>query len=537
VPVTAPGSTPEHVGARPAAPADDGPDERGAAPRGTGAASGTSLRDSDPSGPARDGDATDRTIAEADEVLAVEAAESGDGQDHDGHDTAGDAGAPDSGDPGPAGAVGAPTGPAPGTTAAVTARPAPGPAGGRLARARDSFRQLTARLAPPPAPATTPWGTPVGNAVSVTAPRPVAVKSEPIQVRPIASRTIARGALVAALMVLFVYAAATLVWNVRSVLLTVFIGLFLAIGFDPVIIALQRVVKKRGAAVALFFLLLLAFLATFSYLALRPAVTQLTELAGQIPGWVKDAQDTNTTIGRFLSRPEVASRVQSFTSNIGATAVGSVGTVFSVIGTILGGTVTALAVVALMIYFMLSMPRMLLFTAAAVGGGEKAGVMREALSKVGGYVIGQLTICACAGIASGIFFVIVGMPYAAVVAIAVAILDAIPQVGATLGAVLSTLVALTQSIPLAIGTLAFFLVYQQLENYLIAPRMFARSVNLSAVAVLIAVLVGGSVAGVVGALFALPVTAALKTVLAYAFRDRLTAIEVVEHREADQPTA
>ncbi len=371
--------------------------------------------------------------------------------------------------------------------------------------------------------------------MSVTAPRPVAVKSEPIQVRPIASRTIARGALVAALMILFVYAGATLVWNVRSVLLTVFIGLFLAIGFDPVITALQKVVKKRGAAVAVFFILLLAFLATFSYLALRPAIQQLTQLAGQIPGWVEDAQDTNTQLGEFLSRPEVASRVSSFTSNITETAVGSVGTVFGVIGTILGGTVTALAVVALMIYFMLSMPRMLLFAAAAVGGGEKAGVMREALSKVGGYVIGQLTICACAGIASGIFFVIVGMPYPAVLAIAVAILDAIPQVGATLGAVLSTLVALTQSIPLAVGTLAFFLVYQQLENYLIAPRMFARSVNLSAVAVLIAVLVGGSVAGVVGALFALPVTAALKTVLAYVFRDRLSAIEVVESREADQP--
>lgn len=477
-------------------------------------------------------DPRDSTAAAADEVLAVEAERAA--------DPAGD-GSTDGSDSGSRRLDGSRAVPRPGArdVAAVPEAAVPAaaaPTGGLFARARHAFNQVAARLAPPqPPPAGNVWDAPPGSLVSVTSARPVAVKSEPIQVRPIASRTIARGALVAALMVLFVYAAATLVWNVRSVLLTVFIGLFLAIGFDPVIIALQRVVKRRGAAVALFFILLLAFLATFSYLALRPAVQQLTDLAGQIPTWIKDAQDTNTQLGKFLSRPEVASRVSTFTSTIGERAVGSVGTVFSLIGVILGGTVTTLAVVALMSYFMMSMPRMLLFAAAAVGGGEKAAVMHEALSKVGGYVIGQLTICAFAGLSSGIFFLIVGMPYAAVIAIAVAILDAIPQVGATLGAILSILVGLTQSIPLAIGTLVFFLVYQQLENYLIAPRMFARSVNLSAVAVLIAVLVGGSVAGVVGALFALPVTAALKTVLAYVFRDRLTAIEVVEQREADQP--
>jgi predicted PurR-regulated permease PerM len=509
--------TPEHVGTRPGGFEPAGLDPGGFESTGSGAS--------------LDPDA--RRAAEAgDEVLAVEAAEesrersAGSDQSAGSEQSAGsNDGRPPVGESAATAAAGAGAG-AGGT--ASTSPPAPG---GRLTQARQALGRAAARLAPPPVP---PAGSSrgAGGAVPMSVPRPTTVQGGPIQVRPAASRTTARVAAVAAIVVALVYGAAMLLWNVRNVLLTVFIGLFLAIGFDPVITGLQRVVKRRGLAVAVFFILLLTLLAGFSYLALRPAVSQLQQLAGSIPQWIADARNTNTQVGRFLSRPDVSSRVNDFVATLPARAVGSVGTVFSVIGAILGGTVTTLAILALMIYFMLSMPRMQLFAAAAVGGGERAGVMSEALSKVGGYVIGQLTICACAGIASGTYFLIIGVPYAAVLAIAVAIFDAIPQVGASFGASVSTLVALTQSVPLAIGTLAFFLVYQQLENYLIAPRLFARSVNLSAVAVLIAVLIGGSIAGVVGALVALPLAAALKTVLAYVFRDRLHAIDVVKPDES-----
>lgn len=436
-------------------------------------------------------------------------------------------------------------------TSAAAAAPAPGEhvalapsvPGGRPGRLLGAGRRFLARVAAGPGAAAHEA---TGPRIAADPVRPVPVTvvaatgSESPEVTPVSlsrpsSRSVALVTVVVALTVLAVYAAADLFWNVRNVLLTIFIGLFLAIGFDPVIRGLQHVVKRRGLAVALFVVLLLGLLTGFAFIALVPAANQLTELGRSIPGFVQNAQNTNTTLGQYLSRPEVSAKVNDFIGTLPARAVGSVGTVFGVILTVLGGAVTTFAVLALMIYFMLSMPRMLRFAGAAVGGGERASVLREALSKVGGYVTGQLTICACAGIAAAIFFVIVGMPYAAVLAIAVAVLDAIPQLGATLGAVVSTLIGLTQSLPLAVGTLVFFLIYQQLENYVIAPRLFARSVNLSAVAVLISVLIGGSVAGVVGALLALPIAAAFKTVLVYAFQDRLGRIAEVERRGVERP--
>ena len=432
------------------------------------------------------------------------------------------------------------TAPAPGEHVALD----PAVPGGRPGRLVAAGRRFLARVSAGPGAADHEATGPRVPGAAVPAPVPVTLVvpagSERPEVTPVSMsrpspRSVGLVTVVVALTVVGVYAAADLFWSVRNVLLTIFIGLFLAIGFDPVIRGLQRVVRRRGLAVALFVVLLIGLLTGFSIIALVPAAAQLTELAKSIPGFVQGAQKTNTTVGDFLSRPEVSSKVNDFIGTLPARAVGSAGTVFGVILTVLGGAVTTFAVLALMIYFMLSMPRMLRFAGAAVGGGERAAVLREALSKVGGYVTGQLTICAFAGVTSAIFFVIVGMPYTAVLAIAVAILDAIPQVGATLGAAVSTLIGLTQSLTLAAGTLVFFLIYQQLENYLIAPRLFARSVNLSAVAVLISVLIGGSVSGVVGALLALPIAAALKTVLAYAFRDRLDRIAQLQRRGVERP--
>ncbi len=317
-----------------------------------------------------------------------------------------------------------------------------------------------------------------------------------------------------------------------SVLLTIFIGFFLALGFELVIAHLQRSGMRRGFAVLLGLLVgLLIGLAGFVVLALQPAISQLV---GSAPDLIADIQDSQTALGGLLARPEVADAVQDFLGQAPGYLLGSLGTVFGVLGAAAAAIFTAFTVAALMVYFMLALPRMLALTERALGRPERTRVMREALGKVGGYVTGQLTICVCAGAVSYVFFLVVGMPYAAVLAIVVGVLDAIPQVGATLGAMVAIVVALTVGLGLAVTTLVFFLVYQQVENYLIAPRLFSRAVNLSPAAVFIAILIGAAIAGVVGALVALPVTAALKEVGRYLFRDQLAEIEGGQP-EQDQP--
>jgi predicted PurR-regulated permease PerM len=135
----------------------------------------------------------------------------------------------------------------------------------------------------------------------------------------------------------------------------------------------------------------------------------------------------------------------------------------------------------------------------------------EILGRVGGYVAGAFVIALIAGLSSLIWLSLpfINVPYALALAMLVAILDIIPLVGATIGAVVVTLVAFTVSLPVGVATLLFYIAYQQIENYVIYPRVMKRSVDVHPAAAIVAVLIGGSLLGVVGALLAIPVAAAV----------------------------
>jgi predicted PurR-regulated permease PerM len=328
----------------------------------------------------------------------------------------------------------------------------------------------------------------------------------------------------ATLVILGVLLLAYLLYRVRSVALAVFLGFFLAVGFDPFLVRLEKRGLRRGLAVLVFFVLVFLVVGGFAFIALQPLVSQLQELVSSLPDLVDRLSNRNSAIGQFLQESNAEQAAKDALSKVPGYVATSVGTVFGILGAIVGGIFSFFTVFALTAYFMLALPRMRAFAERALNNPDRVQVMSEALGKVGGYVTGQLTICALAGVSSFIVMTVIGVPYAAVLAVAVAVFDAIPQVGATIGAVVCTLVALTDTWLVALLTLVWFLIYQQLENYLIGPRVFSRAVNLSPVAVFIAVLVGASLAGVIGALVALPVTAALKTVFGYTFRDKLASI-------------
>jgi predicted PurR-regulated permease PerM len=144
------------------------------------------------------------------------------------------------------------------------------------------------------------------------------------------------------------------------------------------------------------------------------------------------------------------------------------------------------------------------------------------VDKVGGYMIGNIIISLIAGITSWIAFQLLGVPFAVPLAFVVAICDLIPMIGATLGAVIGVTVALfSTDLVHTVLVAAFFVAYQQLENYLIAPRVLKTTVELGAAAVLIAGLIGATILGLVGALMAIPVAAAFNVLL----NERLVAHE------------
>jgi predicted PurR-regulated permease PerM len=178
----------------------------------------------------------------------------------------------------------------------------------------------------------------------------------------------------------------------------------------------------------------------------------------------------------------------------------------------------SLTVFILTIYFTVNLPTMRATVTRLLGREDRAEfqeIFEESIQRVGGYVLGNLAISAIAGVVSFLVLWLLGVPFAVALAFFVALTDLIPTVGAIIGAAVAAVVAIFAGLPQFIGTVAFFLVYQQVENYVIQPRVMRRAIDMSAPLVILAVLIGGALLGVVGALLAIPTAAIIKV----AFRE------------------
>ena len=175
-----------------------------------------------------------------------------------------------------------------------------------------------------------------------------------------------------------------------------------------------------------------------------------------------------------------------------------------------------LVVVVLVIYFLAAMPRIKLFLYRLAPQSRRSRVILigdEIFVKVGGYMLGNFLTSLIAGVGTWAWLQIFGVPYPLLLGLLVALLDLIPVIGSTVGGAIVSLVALTVSLPVAIATLAFYITYRLAEDYLIVPRIMGRTVEVPAVVTVVAVLLGGALMGLIGALVAIPAAAALRLLL------------------------
>jgi predicted PurR-regulated permease PerM len=318
------------------------------------------------------------------------------------------------------------------------------------------------------------------------------------------------------LTVVAVLAAVRAAWAVRNIIVLIVVALVLAVGLDPAVRRLERWRIKRGWAVAIIFAAAIGFLVLFALLVIPPLVREVRELAAKIPEYVNRLKEDSGFFGDLERKYQISKRLRELTANLPSLASSSLGTVLGItksIGTLIFNTLT---IGILTIYFLSSLPRghravVQLFSRERRELDRR--VLEEALERVGGYVSGNILISIIAGVAAFIALAIIGVPFAAALAMWVAIADLIPSVGATLGALVAVIVAGFSGLGDLVATIIYFVVYQQVENYVIAPRVMKKSVDLSPAAVIISVLIGGSLAGFAGALLALPIAAAGKVVV------------------------
>jgi len=304
----------------------------------------------------------------------------------------------------------------------------------------------------------------------------------------------------------------------RHVLTWVFVALFLALALNPAVEALQRrtPISRRGSAAAIIYLAALAALTGLGFLLIPPIVDQTSGLADAAPGYVHDLTAGRGPLGFLQSKYHIVDKVREATKGGGSNLAGGATTALA----ITKGVLTAVAgvvTVAFMTFFMiLEGPTWMERIYSLAPEHEQRrwrDVGHRIAQTVSGYVTGNLLISVIAGTASALVLFLCGVPFAVALGLLVAILDLIPLAGATLAGIVIVTVALLTSVTAGIIVAVFFVLYQQLENHVLQPLVYGRTVQLSPLAVLISVLIGAEVAGVLGALAAIPVAGTLQILL------------------------
>jgi predicted PurR-regulated permease PerM len=331
--------------------------------------------------------------------------------------------------------------------------------------------------------------------------------------RPINRRSPFMIGMTAAFGVAVAYGLIELFIRARSVLIIIGLAMFIAAGLDPVVGWLVRHRIPRWAAVLIVVGCVLGVLAAFLAAAIPPLASEATSLAHQIPHYMHDLQDRNSQLGRLNLKYHLQQRLSKLVSGGGSSLIGGV---LGAGKLVLSTASFILAVLVLSIYFLAGLPRIKVFAYQLVPHSRRPRVILigdEILAKVGGYVLGNFITSVIAGLGTYFWLLAFGVPYPILLAMFVALLDLIPVIGSTIGGIVVTLVALTVSLPVALATLGFYIAYRLAEDYLIVPRIMGRTVQLPAIVSLVAVLIGGVLLGIVGALVAIPVAAAVRLLL------------------------
>jgi predicted PurR-regulated permease PerM len=318
------------------------------------------------------------------------------------------------------------------------------------------------------------------------------------------------------LVVLGVGVAVLLVYELRRPLTYVFVAGFLAIALARPVAFLERRMR-RGLAIASVYLVLIGVPVLFGALLIPPIVTSVADFASNVPRYVHDVQDfvnRNNALRHFNDQYHVTTKLQQQASKLPGRVGAAAGTLGNIGAAIVGG---AFAIVTILILtaFMLGSGSRWYEAFIALQPADRRERLRNVLersaSAVSGYVAGALLQATVAGIAALVILSILGVPFAAALALIMALFDLIPVIGATIGAVLVGVVTLFADFPTAtIVWTVFSIVYQQFENSVIQPQIQRRTVDVNGFIIVVSVLFGSTLFGILGALTAIPVAASIQ---------------------------
>ena len=346
-----------------------------------------------------------------------------------------------------------------------------------------------------------------------TAEGAATVVVEPVLVEPIVAQStgaLAKRTLVVLLVTLGFLAVLFLLYSTRTIILWLVIGSIFAMTLEPAVAWLTRHKVKRGYAAGVVTLMTVVIVIGVATLLAVPIVNQATEFAQDVPDYIDDLTRPDGYLDWAQERydiqdkiDEISPKALDFVMGAGTPVLNAVRTSFSMVAAVV-------SIFTMMVLLLIEGPRLWAWILSLVRSDlrDEAGQFgHNLLYSVGGYVRGNGLISVIAGIGAFIAMTIVDVPFALTLAVIVAILDLIPLVGATIAMIICVLVALTGGWLPALVILIYFIVYQQVENNVIQPWVYSKTVALSPLAVLLATLCGAAIAGIIGVLLAIPAAA------------------------------
>jgi len=306
--------------------------------------------------------------------------------------------------------------------------------------------------------------------------------------------------------------------SVTQIFVLILIALFLATGLNPAVEALRKRNMSRSAAVSVIFSSVILFVIFFALVVVPPVVNQGTHLIENAPQLLQDLMK-NETINKLNTQfgliDTLQLKLKSITSD-GTLLISTFGGVIGVGKSVLSGFFTAVTILVLTLYFITSLPQAVDLGLSLVPASRRDRVGRltnAVIARVGAFVGSQILIAAMAAVFVTIMAVILGMPSPIAIGMIVLVAALIPLIGHFLGCGIVTLIALTQSV--LVGVIAFtsYVVYVQIENYVVTPRIMKRTLSVPGAVTIIAALIGSSLLGLVGGLLAVPVAASIILIL------------------------
>lgn len=295
-------------------------------------------------------------------------------------------------------------------------------------------------------------------------------------------------------------------------------ALFLAMGLNPAVEALRNRGLKRVQAVSVIFASVLLFLTFFAVVIIPPLVNQGSSLISNLPQLLESLKnnafidDLNT---RYHIVDQITTKVESFSSN-GTLMISTFGGVVGVGRTVLSGLFSGITILILTLYFITSLPQATDLAMRFIPASRRDRVRKltdAVIGHVGTFVGSQIVIAGMAAVFIASLSAILGMPSPVAIGMTIFVLALVPLIGHYLGIIVTTIIALTQSVTVGVIAFVSYVVYVQIENYIITPRIMKRSLSVPGVITLISAMIGSSLLGLIGGLLAVPVAASIILIL------------------------